>query len=56
MQPRTRDEFERFFTGLERVEPGTVPLHRWRPRMDQPAAYDHTLPLFAAVGRKPARA
>lgn len=53
MQPRSRDEFERFFTGLELVEPGIVPLHRWRPRMEQPASYDHTLPLYAAVGRKP---
>lgn len=54
MQARRRDEFERFFTGLELVEPGIVPLHRWRPRMEQPASYDHTLPLYAAVGRKPA--
>ncbi|MFI5714255.1 SAM-dependent methyltransferase [Nocardia sp. NPDC051750] len=53
MQPRSRTEVERFFTGLELVEPGIVPLHRWRPRMEQPAAHDHTLPLYAAVGRKP---
>ncbi|WP_280423745.1 SAM-dependent methyltransferase [Nocardia carnea] len=56
MQPRSRDEFERFFTGLDLIEPGVVPLHRWRPRMDQPAAYDQTLPLYAAVGRKHAPA
>lgn len=54
MQPRGREEFERFFTGLELVEPGIVPLHRWRPMMEQPPSYDRILPLYAAVGRKPA--
>jgi len=28
---RTRDEFARFFTGLELVEPGLVQVHPWRP-------------------------
>ena len=29
--PRDRDQFERFFTGLELVEPGIVPIGDWRP-------------------------
>jgi hypothetical protein len=28
---RNRDEFARFFTGLELVEPGVVPIGDWRP-------------------------
>lgn len=52
MQPRSRQEFARFFTGLELVEPGIVPLHQWRPTIEQPASFDRTLPLYAAVGRK----
>jgi SAM-dependent methyltransferase len=30
-QPRTRAEFERFFSGWELVEPGIAVTHRWRP-------------------------
>jgi hypothetical protein len=29
--PRGRVAVERFFTGLDVVEPGVVPAHRWRP-------------------------
>ncbi|OHV41548.1 MULTISPECIES: SAM-dependent methyltransferase [Pseudofrankia] len=29
--PRPRAEIERFFDGLELVEPGLVPMHLWRP-------------------------
>ncbi|MCK9877364.1 SAM-dependent methyltransferase [Frankia sp. Ag45/Mut15] len=31
VQLRRRDEFARFFDGLELVDPGIVPVHRWRP-------------------------
>jgi S-adenosyl methyltransferase len=47
--PRTRAEFARFFDGLEFVEPGLVPLPRWRA----PADPDQVIPMYAAVARKP---
>ncbi|MFF0865971.1 SAM-dependent methyltransferase [Nonomuraea sp. NPDC003560] len=28
---RTRAQIEEFFTGFELIEPGVVPVHRWRP-------------------------
>jgi S-adenosyl methyltransferase len=39
---------ERFFTGLELLEPGVVPCSRWRPAEDEPDVYQ-----YGAVGRKP---
>jgi hypothetical protein len=45
---RTKDEFARFFTGLELVEPGVVPLPEWRAITPR----DHHIPAYAAVGRK----
>ena len=58
MVPRSRAEVERFFTGLELVEPGVVPVTAWRP--DTPPGVDpeHAssmppLNIYAAVGRKP---
>jgi SAM-dependent methyltransferase len=46
---RSREETLRFFAGLEMVEPGLVPIDRWRP--DDP----HAPEVFgwAGVGRKP---
>jgi hypothetical protein len=53
VHPRTRAEFEEFFTGLEMVSPGAVAIGDWRP---DPAAEEHASPLeaslFGAVGRK----
>ncbi len=50
--PRTREQFTRFFDGLEFVEPGVVPLGQWRPG---PAlSVTRTgLPTYCAVARKP---
>ncbi|WP_165906177.1 SAM-dependent methyltransferase [Streptomyces sp. Z26] len=51
---RTRDEFAGFFAGLELVEPGIVPVQRWRP--DVPEADlppDEDMGFWAAVARKP---
>ncbi|GAA2126998.1 SAM-dependent methyltransferase [Streptomyces synnematoformans] len=46
---RTPEEIERFFTGLELVEPGVVSCSQWRPEGDgQPDPVDH----FGGVGRK----
>jgi SAM-dependent methyltransferase len=42
--PRGRSEVGRFFTGLDLVDPGVVPVQRWRP--DVPAS---GLPTDAAV-------
>ena len=45
---RTRPGFERFFAGLEMVEPGVVPLPEWHgPGSGYP------IPCYAGMGRKP---
>jgi hypothetical protein len=50
--PRTRAEIERFFAGLELVEPGLVFTSEWRPDPTQPAAGPGARWLLAGVGRK----
>lgn len=52
-QPRTKDEITRFFDGLELLEPGVVPIHRWRAPIDPPKSMDAKVPGYAAVARKP---
>jgi hypothetical protein len=50
--PRTRDEFARFFAGLELVPPGIVPVAEWRPEDEpakRPAPADAA--VYAAIGR-----
>ncbi len=49
---RTRPEVERFFAGLELVEPGLVQVHQWRPDPDEDVA-DDTASAHGGVGRKP---
>ena len=50
--PRPREEITRFFSGLELLDPGLVPLQYWRPDPgDQPA--DSSLLWAAGVARKP---
>jgi SAM-dependent methyltransferase len=44
---RTGAEVAAFFTGLEVVEPGVVPLSEWRPDSD-----DAYISAYAAVGKK----
>jgi hypothetical protein len=46
---RTREEFARFFDGLELVDPGVVALPEWRAV----ASPSHRIPAYAAIGRKP---
>jgi hypothetical protein len=49
--PRNRDEFARFFDGLELVDPGIVRVDQWRPERSVDSG---AVPRFhAAVGRKP---
>ena len=47
---RNHAQVSGFFTGLEMLEPGLVPINRWRPAKDdgRPDA-----PAFAGIGRKP---
>jgi hypothetical protein len=44
---RSKEEFSRFFAGLELVDPGIVPVTSWRTEIDFEA------PFWSAVGRKP---
>ncbi|OXR47295.1 hypothetical protein B7C42_00417 [Nocardia cerradoensis] len=56
---RNKAEVTRFFDGLELVEPGVVPMHRWHPNPDfyipeeRLAWADEAFGIWAAVGVKP---
>ncbi|MER6166886.1 SAM-dependent methyltransferase [Streptomyces violaceorubidus] len=52
---RSREEFARFFTGLELVEPGVGVPHLWHPELGDPVAGqdDGVIPGYGAVARKP---
>jgi SAM-dependent methyltransferase len=51
MTLRSHDQISHFFDGLELVEPGVVPVNRWRP--DQPRETDPTdVPNFCGIARK----
>jgi S-adenosyl methyltransferase len=50
--PRSHDELAAFFTGLDLVDPGVVPLLAWRPD-DGPADDPRAVPSYVAMGRKP---
>ncbi|RII20543.1 S-adenosyl methyltransferase [Streptomyces sp. YIM 130001] len=51
--PRSREEFGRFFTGLELVDPGIVWLPDWRPDLAEDEIRDGAaVPLYAGVARK----
>ncbi|NJP49508.1 SAM-dependent methyltransferase [Streptomyces sp. SBST2-5] len=52
---RSREEFARFFTGLELVDPGIEVPHRWHPELGDPVPGqdDGVIPGYGAVGRKP---
>jgi hypothetical protein len=50
--PRTREEFAQFFTGLELLPPGIVPVTEWRPEEDdRPSAADAA--VYAGCARIP---
>jgi O-methyltransferase involved in polyketide biosynthesis len=49
--PRTKADVERFFTGLELVDPGVAPMLAWRP--DEPPPDPEAAYYWAGVGRKP---
>ncbi|KIF66796.1 methyltransferase [Streptomyces sp. AcH 505] len=51
LAPRTREEFSRFFDGLDVVEPGIVRAPQWF--RDEPVAPVEDIYLYGAVGRVP---
>ena len=58
MQVRSRPEIERFFDGLDLIDPGVVSLPRWRP--DRPVGTgeaslpsDAAVSVYGGVARKP---
>ncbi|MFG3109145.1 SAM-dependent methyltransferase [Streptomyces tendae] len=52
---RSREEFTRFFTGLDLVEPGIDVPHLWHPELGDPVAGqdEGIIPGYGAVARKP---
>ena len=57
MKVRSQQQIERFFTGLELVDPGLRILPAWRPDLgdptDQPPPSDAQVSVYGAVARKP---
>jgi hypothetical protein len=54
MQVRPRPAVERFFAGLDLVDPGVVSLPRWRPAsIDVGQPDDAAVSVYGGVGRKP---
>jgi hypothetical protein len=51
--PRTLAETEPFFTGLELVEPGLVPILAWRPDSGLPRRDPRSVYVYGGVARKP---
>ncbi|MET8139893.1 SAM-dependent methyltransferase [Sphaerisporangium sp. NPDC005288] len=50
---RSAEQIERFFAGLEPVEPGLVTVTDWRPDIPELGALVGPLPVLAGVYRKP---
>ena len=50
--PRSQAEIAAFFTGLDLVDPGVVPLLAWRPDDGTPED-PRAVPSYVAMGRKP---
>ncbi|MEU4658896.1 SAM-dependent methyltransferase [Streptomyces sp. NPDC023723] len=48
---RTREEIARFFEGYDMVEPGLVPMARWRPEEAPEGEDPYAFSGFAGVGR-----
>jgi hypothetical protein len=49
---RSPEQITGFFDGLELVEPGIVPITRWRPELS-PFPDIEDVPSICGVGRKP---
>jgi hypothetical protein len=50
---RTKPEVEKFFTGLELVDPGVVLVHRWHPDAETAGVEDYQVGMYGGVGFKP---
>jgi hypothetical protein len=48
---RTHEQVNRFFHGLDLIEPGLVQLHRWRPGPEGPVP-DGDIANYGGIGRK----
>lgn len=53
MYLRSHAEVERLFAGLELLDPGVVPMPRWRPAPGTAPLPDTATNMYAAVARKP---
>ena len=51
---RSRDEVAALLAGLELVQPGLVPVDKWRPAAGA-ARHDRRVPVYAVLARKPGR-
>jgi hypothetical protein len=51
--PRSRPEVEAFFTGLDLVEPGVVPLLAWHPDESMAGEDVESAWYYVGIGRKP---
>ncbi|GAA3756637.1 SAM-dependent methyltransferase [Streptomyces tremellae] len=49
---RSREEVARFLEGFETVDPGLVPMSRWRPEIPPAQADPYASSAFVGVGRK----
>jgi hypothetical protein len=49
---RTREQIQRYFTGLDMMPPGLVTLNRWRPAADDPEPGED-IAGYCGIGRKP---
>jgi len=50
---RDRAHVSRFFDGLDLIDPGLVPIVRWRPDPGTGTDPGNPVPMWGAVGRKP---
>jgi hypothetical protein len=51
MTLRTHEQIARFFDGLDLIEPGLVPVNRWRPAKEG-VQDPRDVPNFCAIARK----
>ncbi|GAA1644012.1 SAM-dependent methyltransferase [Actinoplanes couchii] len=49
---RTRGQVEALFDGLELLDPGVCPVHRWHPEPDQPGPDDDKVFVYGGVAVK----
>jgi SAM-dependent methyltransferase len=51
--PRDREQFAKFFAGLDLVDPGVVPIGDWRPTPGTPVPDPADVGVYGAVARIP---